>query len=139
MQQKHNIPAPVPIPVVLENGPEGTPKYCHQCEESVTIQAWPFEQMMQDHLLDPFMFGNNDNLVKIESSDPNNDKEVFASYWYSRTYDEYIMDPDTQFLLCLEVYVNKTAKNAGLTSYAGEPFLLSALHLKKSLREHSSA
>jgi hypothetical protein len=35
--------------------------------------------------------------------------------------------------------VDKTAKNAGLTSYAGEPFLLSALHLKKSLREHSSA
>jgi hypothetical protein len=35
--------------------------------------------------------------------------------------------------------VDKTAKNAGLTSYAGEPFLLSVLHLKKSLREHSSA
>jgi hypothetical protein len=37
------------------------------------------------------------------------------------------------------VYVDKIAKNAGLTSYAGEPFLLSALHLKKSLMEHSSA
>jgi hypothetical protein len=49
------------------------------------------------------------------------------------------MDPDTQFLLCLEAYVDKTAKNAGLTSYAGEPFLLSALQLKWSLREHSSA
>jgi hypothetical protein len=35
--------------------------------------------------------------------------------------------------------MDKTAKNAGLTSYTGEPFLLSALHLKKSLREHSSA
>jgi hypothetical protein len=62
-----------------------------------------------------------------------------ATGWYSKTYDEYITDPDTQFLLCLEVYVDKTAKNAGLMSYAGEPFLLSALHLKKSLREHSSA
>jgi hypothetical protein len=29
MQQKHNVPAPVLIPVVLENGTEGTPKYCH--------------------------------------------------------------------------------------------------------------
>jgi hypothetical protein len=64
---------------------------------------------------------------------------VLASYWYSKTYEEYIRDPNTQFLLCLEVYMDKTAKNAGLTSYAGEPFLLSALHLKKSLREHSSA
>jgi hypothetical protein len=50
-----------------------------------------------------------------------------------------IVNPDTQFLLCLEAYMDKTAKNAGLTSYAGEPFLVSALHLKKPLREHSSA
>jgi hypothetical protein len=102
--------------------------------------------MMQDYLLDPFLFGNKYNLVngdnpwgKYVSSDPTNDKEVLTSYWYSKTYDEYITDPDTQFLLCLEVYVDKTAKNAGLISYAGEPFLLSVLHLKKSLREHSSA
>jgi hypothetical protein len=63
---------------------------------------------------------------------------VLASNRYSKTYDKYITDPDTQFLLCLRAYVDKTAKNAGLTCYAGEPFLLSALSLKKSLREHSS-
>jgi hypothetical protein len=106
MQQKHNVPAPVPIPVVLENGTEGRPDYRRRREESVTVQAWPFEQMMQDHLLDPFLFGNKDNLVigdnpwgKYVSSNPNNDKEVLASYWYSKTYDKYITDPDTQFLL----------------------------------------
>jgi hypothetical protein len=61
--------------------------------------------MMQDHLLDPFLIGNKDNLVngdnpwgKYVSSDPNKNKEVLASYWYSKTYDEYITDPDTQFL-----------------------------------------
>jgi hypothetical protein len=114
--------------------------------QSPYLQAWPFEQMVQDHLQDPFLFGNENNLVnsnnpwgKYVSSDPNNDKEVLASYWYSKTYYEHIMDPNTQFLLCLEVYVDKTAKNAGLTSYAGEPILLPVLHLKKSLREHSSA
>jgi hypothetical protein len=146
MQQKHNVPPPVPIPVLLENGTKGTPQYCHRREDSVTIQAWPFEQMMQDYLLDPFLFGNKYNLVngdnpweKYVSSDPTNDKEVLASYWYNKTYDEYITDLDTQFLLCLEVYVDKTAKNAGLTSYAGEPFLLSVLHFNKPLREHSSA
>jgi hypothetical protein len=102
--------------------------------------------MMQDYLLDPFLFGNKYNLVNSDnpwgkdiSFNPINDKEVLASYWYSKTYDEYITDPDTQFLLCLEAYMHKTAKNAGLTSYAGEPFLVSVLHLKKSLREHSSA
>jgi hypothetical protein len=146
MQQKHNVPAPVPIPVVHENGMEGTPEYRRQRKESLTVQAWPFEQMMQDHLRDPFLFGIKDNLVNSDNpwgkyvfSNPNHDKELLASYWYSKTYDEYITHHDTQFLLCLEAYVDKTAKNAGLTSYAGEPFLLSALHLKKSLREHSSA
>jgi hypothetical protein len=51
---------------------------------------------------------NGDNpWGKYVSSDPNNDKEVLASYWYSKTYDKYITDPDTQFLLCLEAYVDK--------------------------------
>jgi hypothetical protein len=94
MQQKHNVPAPVPIPVVLENGTKGRSKYYCQRKESVNLQAWPFEQMMHDHLLDPFLFRNKDNLVngdnawgKYVSSDPNNDKEVLTSYWYSKTYD----------------------------------------------------
>jgi hypothetical protein len=102
--------------------------------------------MMQDHLLYPFLFGHKDYLVngdnpwgKYLSSDPANDKEVLTCYWYSKTYDKYITDPNTQFLLCLEAYLDKTAKNAGLTSYAGEPFLVSVVHLKKPLREHSSA
>jgi hypothetical protein len=63
MQQKHNVPPPVPIPVVLENGTEGTPEYRRRREDSVTVQAWPFEQMMQEYLLDPFLFGNKYNLV----------------------------------------------------------------------------
>jgi hypothetical protein len=55
------------------------------------VQAWPFEQMMQDYLLDPFLFGNKYYLVngdnpwgKYVSSDPNNDKEVLASYCTAR-------------------------------------------------------
>jgi hypothetical protein len=98
--------------------------------------------MMQDYFLDPFLFGNKYNLVngdnpwrKYVSSELTNDKEVLASHWYSKTYDECITDPDTQFPLCLEAYVDKTATNAGLTSYAGLPFLVSALHLKKPLRD----
>jgi hypothetical protein len=112
----------------------------------VTVQAWPLEKILQDYLLDPFLFGNIHSLVntdnpwgKYVSSDPNNDKEVLASYWYIKNYNEYIMDPNTQFLLCLEACMDKTTKNAGLTSYAGEPCLLSVLHLKKPLSKHSSA
>jgi hypothetical protein len=43
------------------------------------------------------------------------DKEVLASYWYSKTYDKYMTNPDTQFLLPLEMYLDKTGKTAGMT------------------------
>jgi hypothetical protein len=71
---------------------------------------------------------------KCISSDQD-DKEMLASYWYSKTWDEKITNPNTQFLLCLKAYINKTGKCARLTSYCGEPLLLSALHLKKSVKE----
>jgi hypothetical protein len=67
------------------------------------------------------------------------DKEMLASYWYSKTWDENITNPNTQFLLCLKAYIDKTDKSARLTSYCGKPFLLSALHLKKSVQEQSGA
>jgi hypothetical protein len=64
------------------------PQYHRQHEDSVTVQACPYEQMMQDYLLDPFLFGDKYNLVngdnswgKYVSSDTTNDKEVLASYW----------------------------------------------------------
>jgi hypothetical protein len=62
-----------------------------------------------------------------------------ASYWYNKTWDENVTDPNTQFLLCLKAYIDKTGKSAGLTSYCGKPFLLSALHLKKSVQEQWGA
>jgi hypothetical protein len=39
----------------------------------------------------------------------------------------------------MRTYVDKTGKSAGLTSYCGKPFLLSALHLKKSVWEQLGA
>jgi hypothetical protein len=62
-----------------------------------------------------------------------NDRELLASYRYSKTNDQLIEDPDTQFLLSLEAYVDKTAKTAGMPSYCGKPFIMLALHLKKSV------
>jgi hypothetical protein len=52
---------------------------------------------------------------------------------------ENVTNLNTQFLLCLEAYFNKTGKSARLTNYCGEPFLLSALHLKRSVWEHLGA
>jgi hypothetical protein len=87
--------------------------------------------------LDKFMTDLNLYVIWI-SSNPD-DKEILASYWYSKEWDKNITNPNTQVLLCLEAYINKTGKSAGLTSYCGEPFLLSSLHLKKSVQEQSGA
>jgi hypothetical protein len=145
MADKYSVPPPDSMPVTLKIDANGIDDY-HQCQGNVvTVQVWPFEKIMQGYLLDPFLFGNESNLVnagnpwgKYISFDPD-DKEMLASYWYSKTWDKNITNPNTQFLLCLEAYVNKTGRSAGLTSYCGEPFLLSALHLKRSVWEHSGA
>jgi hypothetical protein len=36
MQQKHNVPPPVPMPVELENGTKGTPQYYHRHEARIS-------------------------------------------------------------------------------------------------------
>jgi hypothetical protein len=69
---------------------------------------------------------------KYISTDTNH-RELLASYRYSKTNDQLIKDPDTQFLLSLDAYVDKTGKTAGMTSYCGKPFMMLPLHLKKSV------
>jgi hypothetical protein len=58
------------------------------------------------------------------------DKEVLASYWYSKTYYKYITTPETQFLLPLEMYLDKTRKTAGMVSYYGEPLIWASVLLR---------
>ena len=145
MSEKHPVPPPDSVPVALEIDPGGDDGNLRRRTDVVKVQTWSFEKLIQDYLLDPILFGNKDNLVNADNpwgkyvpSGPN-DKEVLASYWYSKTYDENITDPATQFLLAMEGYQDKTGKNAGITSFCGEPMLISALHLKKSVREQSSS
>jgi hypothetical protein len=84
------------VPVSLKIDANSVDEY-HQCQEDVvTVQVWPFKQIMQEYLLDPFLFGNQSNLVnaanpgrKYISSNPD-DKEMLARYWYSKTLDENI-------------------------------------------------
>jgi hypothetical protein len=103
--------------------------------------AWDFEKMCQSYLLDPFLFGNPNNLVNSQNLfgkyipvEPS-DKEVLASYWYSKTYNEYITNPETQFLLPLEMYIDKTGKTAGMMSYCGEPLIWASVLLRYAIRQ----
>jgi hypothetical protein len=44
---------------------------------------------------------------------------------YSRTWDAKIADPAREFLLVLELYLNKTGRTASLKSYCGKPVIIS--------------
>jgi hypothetical protein len=60
---------------------------------------------------------------------------MLDSYWYCKTYDKQISDPQTEFLFPIEVYVNKMGKTAGLQSYCGEPMTWSTPLLNQSIHQ----
>jgi hypothetical protein len=113
--------------------------YSRHSGNSVSVQTWDFEKMCQSYLLDPFLFGDPNNLVNSQNLFGKyvlvgpSDKEVLASYWYSKTYDEYITDPETQFLLPLEIYLDKTGKTADMTSYCGETLIWASVLLRYAI------
>jgi hypothetical protein len=67
MANTHSVPPPDSMPVSLEIDANGVDEY-HQCREDVvTVQVWLFKQIMQEYLLDPFLFGNQSNLVNASN------------------------------------------------------------------------
>jgi hypothetical protein len=86
--QKALFPPNDSIPVPLEIDANSIDEY-HQCHDNVvSVQVWPFEKIIHEYLMNPFLFGNPNNLVnasnpwgKYISSDPDGDKEMLASYW----------------------------------------------------------
>jgi hypothetical protein len=98
---KHSVPPPDSVPVSLEINANGVDEYCQCQEDVVTVQVWLFKQIMQEYLLDHFLFGNQSNLVNICNpwvkyiSSDLDDKEMLASYWYSKTWDKNITNPNT--------------------------------------------
>jgi hypothetical protein len=90
------VPEPTPVQVVLEHGSNEKGEYSRRSGDSVSVKTWDFEKMCQSYLLDPFLFGDRNNLVNSQNPFGKylpvgpSDKEVLASYWYSKTYEEYI-------------------------------------------------
>jgi len=136
------------IPVALETGneelaPEG---YQRVPRHTVMVQRWPIVKVLQDYLLDLQLFGNKQNLVNVRdpfgkyiSENPNTDRELLAGQWYSRTWDAKIADPEKEFLLVIELYLDKTGRNASLKSYCGEPVIMSTPLLNQACRQDASA
>jgi hypothetical protein len=96
--------------------------------------------------MDPFSWGNPDNLV-INEGDPwskyipprtdNGDPmctEIPAGRWYQEAYDACITDPEKQFFFPFVVYADKTGKTKGQRSYNGTPILISPALFTTSFR-----
>jgi hypothetical protein len=60
---------------------------------------------------------------------------LLGSYWQSKTYELLISEPDKEFLLLLELYIDKTGKNLALQSYCGKPMIWSMPLLTQSFQQ----
>jgi hypothetical protein len=122
-----------------------------QAGKTVNVPRWDFQKVVISYLLDPILFGNQDNLVsrdnpweKFEIANPKESKEYLASNHYSQSFDECMDDVDDgcvreQFFFPIEIYVDKLGKTAGQTSSCGEPVLMSTLLLTSSKHEEPSS
>ena len=133
--------------VTLETGTENVEHpddYVHG--KAMKVPVWDIQDILTHYLLDPTLFGNKDNLInpddpfsKFVIDNPKESKEYLASHHYSETYDMMVENPSEDFLLPIEIYVDKTGKTSGITSACGEPVLISMPLLKKSVREQPDA
>ncbi len=60
---------------------------------------------------------------------------MLGSYWQSKTYELLISEPDKEFLLLLELYIDKTGENLALQSYCGKPMIWSMPLLTQSFQQ----
>jgi hypothetical protein len=143
-----NFPVPPPHDVIvpLETNEEGAEDGHQQLGSTIVVPQWDFKEVATDFLLCPVIFGNTNYLVnktvpfgKHHGPTDGSDQELLDSYWYCKTYDEWISDPETKFLFPIEMYVDKTGKTAGLQSYCGEPMTWSTSLLNQSIRQSDEA
>jgi hypothetical protein len=84
MWAKHYSPAPASIPVPLKIDANSPWEYWQHYNNVVLVQVWPFEEIMSQDLMDPFLFGDANNVVNLSnlwgkfiSSGPN-EKEMLT-------------------------------------------------------------
>lgn len=122
------------IPEAMETRNEDLAPEGYQCipRHTIMVQRWPIAKILQDYLLDLQLFGNKLNLVNVQDPfgkyvphNPDTNQELLARPWYSRTWDAKITNPAKEFLLVLELYLNKTGRTASLRLYCGKPVIMS--------------
>jgi hypothetical protein len=127
------VPTHENIPVTIEIGNEPAPSlgsanddlalvehqingYRRGTFDTVTVPRWSFEECLRSYVLDPFLFGNTQNLVNKSSpfdkyvSMNSNDMELLSGRFYSESYDMKIKDPTKEFLFVMDIYLDKTGK-----------------------------
>jgi hypothetical protein len=68
-----------------------------------------------------------------------NDMELLSGWFYSESYDMKINDPTKEFLLAMDIYLDKTGKSAGITSSCGELVIWTTTLLTSEVQEHPYA
>jgi hypothetical protein len=85
----------------------------------------------------PCLGSVNDDLALVKHQ-INGYRRGTSGWFYSESYDMKINDP-TEFLLVMDIYLDKTGKSAGITSSCGEPVIWTTPLLTSEVREHPYA
>jgi hypothetical protein len=133
--------------VMLETGMENV-KHPNGYEhgKAVKVPVWDFQVYLHTSSWTPHSLATktilliaNDPFSKFVIDNPKESKEYLASHHYSNTYDMAVQNPTTDFLLPIEIYVDKTGKKYRITSACGEPVLVLTPLLKKLVWEQPDA
>jgi hypothetical protein len=151
LAKKVKMPPHELVPIALESGTKNGGVDEFHPGKTVNVPRWDFQKVVISYLLDPILFGNQDNLVsrdnpweKFEIANPKESKEYLGSNHYSQSFDECMDNVDDgcvweQFFFPIEIYVDKSGKTAGQTSSCGEPVLMSTPLLTSSKHEEPSS
>ncbi len=119
-----------------------TPMASYEHRKAVKVPAWDFQVYLHTSSWTPHSLATktilliaNDPFSKFVIDNPKESKEYLASHHYSNTYDMAVQNPTTDFLLPIEIYVDKTGKKYRITSACGEPVLVLTPLLKKLVWE----
>ena len=64
--------------------------------------------------------------------------EIMCGGWYLRTYQQYVTDPENEYVMPLILYADKTGTDA-MQRYPLEPWMFTVANLRLPKREHADA
>ena len=118
-----------------------------EVNENVSVPVFSLTEQLQD-LLNSNHFDSLENLCAnpspqdrfnmYKATDDDELAEIMCGGWYLRTYQQYVTDPENEYVMPLILYADKTGTDA-MQRYPLEPWMFTVANLRLPKREHADA